>query len=134
MGPGASSTGSGNDEAIAGTAQRFSGQVAVVTGSTADPSIGRSCAFRLAKEGASVVINGRNAARVASTEADLRSRGYQVVGVVGSMDSEEAAAALTDRAVDAFGRIDLLVSTVGVLHTLSHLTPSARRNCSTRSG
>ena len=29
------------------------------------------------------------------------------------MDSEEAVAVLTDRAIDAFGRIDLLVSTVG---------------------
>jgi NAD(P)-dependent dehydrogenase (short-subunit alcohol dehydrogenase family) len=93
--------------------QRFSGQVAVVTGSTADPSIGRSCASRLAREGASVVINGRNADRVASTEASFRSEGLDVVGVVGSMDTEPAVAQLTDRAIEAYGRIDLIVSTVG---------------------
>jgi len=87
--------------------------VAIVTGSTADPSIGRSCALRLAREGASVVINGRDADRVTSTEAALRAEGLNVVGVVGSMDSEAAVAELTDRGVDAFGRIDLLVSTVG---------------------
>ena len=97
----------------AGGVQRFSGRVAIVTGSTADPSIGRSCALRLAREGASVVINGRDADRVASTEAALRSEGLDVVGVVGSMDTEAAVAELTDRAVDAFGRIDLIVSTVG---------------------
>jgi NAD(P)-dependent dehydrogenase (short-subunit alcohol dehydrogenase family) len=34
------------------TGLRFEGTVAVVTGSTSDPSIGRSCASRLAKEGA----------------------------------------------------------------------------------
>jgi 3-oxoacyl-[acyl-carrier protein] reductase len=94
-------------------AHRFSGRVAIVTGSTADPSIGRSCAIRLAREGASVVINGRDENRVASTEAALRSEGLNAVGVVGSMDTETAVALLTDRAIDAFGRIDLIVSTLG---------------------
>ena len=87
--------------------------MAIVTGSTADPSIGRSCAFRLAREGASVVINGRNENRVSSTEAALRSEGFNAVGVIGSMDTESAVAELTDRAVEAFGRIDLIVSTLG---------------------
>ena len=93
--------------------QRFSGRVAIVTGSTADPSIGRSCALRLAREGASVVINGRDADRVASTESAFRAEGLDVVGVAGSMDTEPAVSLLTDRALEAFGRIDLLVSTVG---------------------
>jgi NAD(P)-dependent dehydrogenase (short-subunit alcohol dehydrogenase family) len=87
--------------------------VAVVTGSSADPSIGRSCALRLARGGASVVINGRDAGRVASTEADMRAEGLSVIGVVGSMDAEPGVALLTDQAIDAFGRLDLLVSTVG---------------------
>jgi 7-alpha-hydroxysteroid dehydrogenase len=94
-------------------AQRFSGQVAIVTGSTADPSIGRACAFRLAREGASVVVNGRDEERVASTVAALRSDGHLVAGVAGSMDTESAVALLADRAIDAFGRIDLVVSTLG---------------------
>lgn len=93
--------------------RRFAGRVAIVTGSTADPSIGRSCASRLAREGASVVINGRDAERVAAAETALRSDGLDVVGVAGSMDDEKAVAVLTDRAIDAFGRIDLLVSTLG---------------------
>jgi 3-oxoacyl-[acyl-carrier protein] reductase len=93
--------------------QRFSGQVAIVTGSTADPSIGRSCAYRLAREGASVVVNGRDADRVASAEAAFRSEGFAAIGVAGSMDTDEGVALLTARAVDAFGRIDLVVSTLG---------------------
>jgi NAD(P)-dependent dehydrogenase (short-subunit alcohol dehydrogenase family) len=93
--------------------QRFSGQVAIVTGSTADPSIGRACAFRLAREGAAVVVNGRDEERVASTEAALRSEGLRAVGVAGSMDNEPAVALLTDRAIAEFGRIDLVVSTLG---------------------
>jgi 3-oxoacyl-[acyl-carrier protein] reductase len=93
--------------------QRFSGQVAIVTGSTAEPSIGRSCALRLAREGASVVINGRDADRVAAAEAAMLAQGFAVFGVAGSMDTEPAVANLADRAIDAFGRIDLLVSTIG---------------------
>jgi NAD(P)-dependent dehydrogenase (short-subunit alcohol dehydrogenase family) len=94
-------------------APRFAGKVAIVTGSTADPSIGRACAWRLAVEGAAVVINGRDATRLASAESGLRARGFRVAGVAGSMDNEAAVEALTDRAVEAFGRIDAIVSTVG---------------------
>jgi len=112
MGPADTGTEGRTDEDGVGTA-RFSGRVAIVTGSTAEPSIGRSCAFRLAREGAAVVVNGRDADRVASTEAALRAEGHDALGVVGSMDTEAAVCRLTDRAVEAFGRIDLLVSTVG---------------------
>jgi len=101
------------DLAASGGVQRFSGRVAIVTGSTADPSIGRSCALRLARQGASVVINGRDEGRVASTEAAFRAEGLDVVGVAGSMDTELAVTLLTERAMEAFGRIDLIVSTVG---------------------
>ncbi len=95
------------------TMGRFAGRVAIVTGSTADPSIGRACAVRLAREGASVVVNGRNAQRVADTERAMHDEGLDVVGVVGAADSEETPAFLADRAVEAFGHIDLIVSTVG---------------------
>jgi NAD(P)-dependent dehydrogenase (short-subunit alcohol dehydrogenase family) len=113
MGPDDGITADRNVAAAPGGLPRFSGRVAIVTGSTADPSIGRSCAVRLAREGASVVVNGRDPDRVASTEAALRTAGFDVVGVVGSMDNETALALLTDRALDAFGRIDLIVSTLG---------------------
>jgi 3-oxoacyl-[acyl-carrier protein] reductase len=93
--------------------QRFAGKVAVVTGSTADPSIGRSCALRLAREGASVVINGRDPNRLSSAEASMRAEGLEVIGVVGTMDSETAVNVLVDRAIGSFGGIDLVVSTLG---------------------
>ncbi len=113
MGSGEQAAGAETDAAGIGKPKRFSGRVAIVTGSTADPSIGRSCALRLAREGASVVINGRDEDRVASAEAAFRAEGLDVAGVAGSMDSETAVAMLADRAMEAFGRIDLVVSTVG---------------------
>jgi 3-oxoacyl-[acyl-carrier protein] reductase len=102
-----------NNAAMGQARQRFTGKVAVVTGSTADPSIGRSCALRLAHEGASVVINGRDPARLSSAEAAMRAQGLEVAGVLGAMDSEAAADVLVDRAIESFGRIDLVVSTLG---------------------
>ena len=93
--------------------QRFTGKVAIVTGSTAEPSIGRSCAIRLAREGASVVINGRDQERLDSAVRAMGAEGFAVIGVAGPMETETAAEALVDRAVEAFGGVDLLVSTVG---------------------
>ena len=60
-----------------------------------------------------MVINGRDADRVTAAETAFRAEGLAAVGVVGSMDNEAGAATITDRAIDMFGRIDLLVATVG---------------------
>ena len=96
-----------------GTTGRFSGQVAVVTGSSADPSIGRSCALRLGREGASVVINGRDGDALGATGRSLRQEGIDVAAVAGSMEDETTPDRLVGAAIDGFGRIDLLVNTIG---------------------
>ena len=78
--------------------RRFSGRVAVVPGSSANPSIGRSCAVRLGLEGASVVINGRDPATLAATERALRARGIGVVAVAGSMEDDGTPSRLVEAA------------------------------------
>jgi 3-oxoacyl-[acyl-carrier protein] reductase len=92
---------------------RFSGKVAVVPGSSADPSIGRACALRLALEGASVVINGRDRSRLEAAERAFADRGLAVAGVIGSVEEESTVVALADTAQRRFGRLDLVVNTVG---------------------
>jgi len=87
--------------------------VAIVVGATSDPSIGRSCAFRLAREGASVVVSGRTPETVAETEATLRKDGFGAVGVCGAAEDDDMPARLVDAALDNFGRVDYLVNTVG---------------------
>ncbi|MDA8047044.1 MAG: SDR family NAD(P)-dependent oxidoreductase [Actinomycetota bacterium] len=96
-----------------GDVPRFAGKVAIVTGSTADPSIGRSCAVRLAEEGASVVINGRSSEQLRAAEHQLRDAGLAVAGVVGSLDDDTTVTDLVDTALDRFGSVDLIVNTVG---------------------
>jgi 3-oxoacyl-[acyl-carrier protein] reductase len=96
--------------------RRFAGRVAVVPGSSANPSIGRSCATRLGREGASVVINGRDPSTLSATERDLRALGIEAVAVAGSMDDGATPARLVEVAIEHFGRIDHLVNTIGGAH------------------
>jgi NAD(P)-dependent dehydrogenase (short-subunit alcohol dehydrogenase family) len=99
------------DERTAG--RRFEGRVAVVTGASTDPGIGTASARRLAREGASVVINARGEERLRATERALRAEGLDVLAVPGSAAGEGMAETLVDAAVEAFGRVDLLVNAVG---------------------
>jgi 3-oxoacyl-[acyl-carrier protein] reductase len=91
----------------------FEGRVAIIAGGTLNPSIGRSCARKLCEGGASVVINGRSPDAVQTAQAELQADGYAVVGVAGSIDDDEIPGRLVATAVEAFGRIDFLVNTVG---------------------
>jgi NAD(P)-dependent dehydrogenase (short-subunit alcohol dehydrogenase family) len=97
----------------AATARRFEGKVAIVTGSSHDPSIGRSTATRLASEGASVIINGRSDEPLRATERDLRAAGFEVTAIGGSMEDEETSARLAGTAAERYGRLDAVVNTVG---------------------
>ena len=92
---------------------RFEGRVAIVTGASTDPGIGTASARRLAREGASVVINARSEERLRATERDLRDQGLDVVACPGSAGSPSLPALLVETALERFGRIDLLVNTVG---------------------
>jgi 3-oxoacyl-[acyl-carrier protein] reductase len=92
---------------------RFSGRVAIVTGSSHDPSIGRSTAARLAREGAAVVINARAESELRATEQELREAGLDVTAVAGSTEDDETARRLVSVAFEKYGRLDALVNTVG---------------------
>jgi NAD(P)-dependent dehydrogenase (short-subunit alcohol dehydrogenase family) len=90
----------------------FGGKVAIVTGGAA--GIGRTVGRRLAESGAGVVLADTDVEWGEEVERDLRDRGLAVRFVrtdVRHTDQVEAAMAA---AVDAFGRIDILVHGAGV--------------------
>lgn len=88
-------------------ADRFSGQVAVVTG--AAQGIGQAVGLRLAAEGARVVLGDRSAL----VHETVEQGGADCVGVVGDLEQYADCVALMDAAVARFGRIDVLVNNVG---------------------
>jgi NAD(P)-dependent dehydrogenase (short-subunit alcohol dehydrogenase family) len=99
------------------------GKVAVVTGSGG--GIGRAEALLFAKEGAKVVVNDVGVLRDGSSGADaptaravveeIRAAGGEAVESVAPVHTPEGAAAIVQTAVDAFGRIDVLVNNAGIL-------------------
>ncbi len=88
------------------------GKVVVVAG--ASSGMGRATALAAAREGADVVLAGRNAA--ALDEVAASSGG---LAVPTDATDPEAVGRLVARALDRFGRIDALINAVGTITTLS---------------
>ena len=95
---------------------RLRDRVAVVTG--ADSGIGRAIALAYAREGADVVINYLDEHDDAEATADLvRSAGRKPLVEPADLREREAAEGLIERAVDTFGRLDLLVNNAAYQET-----------------
>jgi len=87
-------------------------RVVVIGGSSR--GIGRATAEAFAAEGARVVLNGRDeAALEEAREAVGHIPGTEVEAVVADLSSDAGARGLIDRAMERFGRIDVLVSNAG---------------------
>ena len=89
------------------------GSVAIVTG--AGKGLGRAYVDALADAGASVVINDVDADAAEAAVEQIRKTGSLAVAQVGPVGSTEVAEALVDRAVQEFGRLDILVTNAGIL-------------------
>ena len=91
---------------------RLDGRLALVTGSSA--GLGLAIARGLAQAGARVVLNGRDAARLAQAEAQLRGEGLDVMSR--GFDVTERAA--VDAAIAGIerdlGAIEILVNNAGI--------------------
>jgi NAD(P)-dependent dehydrogenase (short-subunit alcohol dehydrogenase family) len=91
----------------------FSGETAVVTGST--EGIGRGIAAGLADADANVVVNSRTDSAVNAVATELNERGSgRVVGISADVGSTADIDALVDGTLDEFGQIDLLVNNAAV--------------------
>lgn len=97
-------------------------KVVAITGASA--GIGLACATRLARAGHAVVLSARRGDRLAALAADLTAAGARVLAVPGDVTSEEDMAALVERAVAAFGRLDVMIANAGAgFHGLLEETP-----------
>ena len=87
------------------------GKVAIVTG--AATGIGRATAFAFVRAGARVLVSDVREAELART-VDAVGGGADVVALTGDLAEPEACTAVVDRALAAFGRIDVLFNNAGV--------------------
>lgn len=98
----------------AATATPVSSQVALVTG--ASRGIGRAIAQRLAREGFTVVVNyAGNQASADQTVALIEQAGGRALAVQGDVADPADVQALFATALAAFGRIDVVVNSAGVM-------------------
>jgi gluconate 5-dehydrogenase len=91
---------------------RLDGRLALVTGSSA--GIGLALARGLGQAGATLVLNGRDAGRLAAAAATLRAEGLQVRERSFDVTARDAVDAAVDRIEAEDGPIDILVNNAGM--------------------
>ena len=103
---------------------RLQDKTALVTGSTSN--IGRAIALAFAREGAHVVVSGRNAERGHAVVEEIRSAGGRADFVAADLDGSRAASeALAHQATQVLGgRIDVLVNNAGIFPPSTTTTAS----------
>jgi NAD(P)-dependent dehydrogenase (short-subunit alcohol dehydrogenase family) len=97
----------------------LSGKVAIITG--AARGIGRACAERFAREGAKIVVADIDQARGQETASALSDGGTESLFVACDVGDSDQVAALIAASEDAFGGIDVLVNSAGILQNIDFL-------------
>ncbi len=97
-------------------AGRLKGRVALVTGAgSVGPGWGngRAIAVRFAEEGALVFGSDRDAGRLVETTQRVAAAGGTIATADCDVTSSDSIAAMVERCIERFGRIDVLVNNVG---------------------
>ena len=110
----------------------YDGKVAIITG--AGGGLGREHALLLASRGAQVVINdlggsvsgeGGNEGPAHTTAKEIEDLGGIAVADTNSVATPEGGEAIVQTAIDAFGRVDIVINNAGILRdkTFHNMTP-----------
>ncbi len=111
----------------------FDGKVAVVTG--AGGGLGRTYALELARRGAKVVVNdfggagdgtGSSAGPADRVVSEIEAAGGKAVASYDSVATPEGGEAIVNKAIEVFGRVDILINNAGILRdrTLAKMEPA----------
>ena len=101
---------------------RFDDQVAVITG--AGGGLGKEYALLLASRGARVLVNdiggsvtgaGSNTDAAANAVEEIRQHGGEAIADTSSVTSSEGGQAIIDAAMQAWGRVDIVINNAGIV-------------------
>jgi len=92
--------------------KHFENKVVFITGSS--KGIGRAVAFLLGTYGAKICINGRNAAALDDTYRKLVAKNIRCLKLPGDVSDSEQCRVMTDKIIEEFGRLDVLVNNAGI--------------------
>jgi NAD(P)-dependent dehydrogenase (short-subunit alcohol dehydrogenase family) len=107
---------------------RFDGRVAIITG--AGGGLGRSHALLLASRGAKVVVNdlggafdgtGAGTTMAEKVAEEIRAAGGEAVPNYDGVDTWAGGQAIVKTALDAFGKVDILINNAGILRDKSFM-------------
>jgi NAD(P)-dependent dehydrogenase (short-subunit alcohol dehydrogenase family) len=84
----------------------------IITGS--ESGIGRETARELCQQGARVVLNGLNPERLEHTRKSFHQAGYAVISCVADVTCYEQCQALINKAIEVYGRIDVLITNASI--------------------
>ena len=90
---------------------RLEGKVALV--SAAGRGIGRATALALAREGADLMVNSFREETTAAVAGEIEALGRRVTAIPGDVTTPDQVTAVVQAALDAYGRVDILVNNVG---------------------
>jgi len=116
------------------TGKLLEGQVAIITGS--GRGIGAAAASLFAEHGAKIVVNDRDEEPTAVKVEEIKKAGGEAVGVPGDVTDPEFPDKLMKGAMDAFGKINIIVNNAGytwdgMLHKMSDEQWQAIMDCHT---
>ena len=104
----------------------FEGQVAIVTG--AGGGLGRSHALELARRGAKVIVNdlggamdgtGGSSEAAEKVVSEIKESGGEAISNGGSVSDRNGAKSMVHDAIEAWGRVDILINNAGILRDKS---------------
>ena len=91
---------------------RFGDKVAVITGGAS--GIGKEVASRFIAEGGSVIINGRDVAKLNAAVRELDPTGKRAASYAGDVALPKTGEAIVKQALDQFGHVDVLFNNAGI--------------------